>query len=98
MIIFQSKASKEKRKTVLNSKYTVTYLQQQHIISEKTFALHTKASHEIHTRSFFSNPNPNPNQNPKTIGKPKPNTNPYPNLNHNPRNSYTIKQGDYLSK
>ena len=57
---------------------------------------------------FFSNPipksktKPNPNLKPKPNPNPKPNPilkpNPYPNPNPKLRNSYTLKQGDYLSK
>ena len=56
-----------------------------------------KAFHEIHTYSFFSNPNrktkanlnpnhkPNPYANPNTNINPKPNPSPNPNPNTNPK-------------
>ena len=43
VIIFQSKAATEKRKTVLISNYTLTYLQQQHMISEKHMCISKKS-------------------------------------------------------
>ena len=77
-------------------------------MQRKTCAFLPKAFQEIHTNSFFSNPipksktKPNPNPKPKPNPNPKPNpilnTNPNPNPNPKLRNSYTLKQGDYLSK
>ena len=63
-----------------------------------TCAFHTKAFHEIHTYSFFSNPNTNPNLNPKPKPNPNPKPNPYLTLTLTLEIHTLSKQGAYLSK
>ena len=69
-------------------------------MQRKTCALLTKAFHDIHTHSFYSNPNPITNPNTKPNPNPKPNLypNPIPNPNPNLEIHTLSKQSDYLSK
>ena len=98
VFIFKSKASPEKRKTVLTSNYTLTYQKQRRIFAEKDMCVSHKTFHEIHTHSFFSNPTRNPKPNPNL--KPNSNTNPKPYLTLTlTLEIHTLsKKGDYLSK
>ena len=112
MIIFQSKASTEKRNTVFTSNYTLKYPKHGLSFQRNTCAFLTKAFHEILTLSkegvIFQSKVSTEKRNPVLTTK---NTFTYPNQNFSFQNNKCVfqtktfheihtlsKERDYLSK